>query len=192
MERFYRTVFPDFDRERFYLYLSNFGIESRRRISTFSKGTKKQLAILLGICSGAKYLCCDETFDGLDPVMRQVIKSLFAKEMEERDFTPVIASHNLRELEDICDHVGLLHQGGYEVQHPESSDRFFLSGKGKGTVKSAGYCERGEKRNPADSYSQRDERGDGRKIPAVGSSVLRGAAIVIGGNLYQRDGGERL
>ncbi len=112
MERFYRTVFPEFDRERFYLYLSNFGIESRRRISTFSKGTKKQLAILLGICSGAKYLCCDETFDGLDPVMRQVIKSLFAKEMEERDFTPVIASHNLRELEDICDHVGLLHQGG--------------------------------------------------------------------------------
>lgn len=59
-----------------------------------------------------EYLLCDETFDGLDPVMRQSVKSIFAKEMQERQFTPVIASHNLRELEDICDHVGLLHQGG--------------------------------------------------------------------------------
>ena len=73
---------------------------------------KKQLALLLGICAHTKYILCDETFDGLDPVMRQGIKSIFAKEMEERGLTPVIASHNLRELEDICDHVGLLHKGG--------------------------------------------------------------------------------
>ena len=73
---------------------------------------KKQLSVILGICSGTKYLYCDETFDGLDPVMRQGVKSIFAGEMEERDFTPVIASHNLRELEDICDHIGLLHRGG--------------------------------------------------------------------------------
>ena len=55
---------------------------------------------------------CDETFDGLDPVMRQTVKSIFAGDMEERNLTPIIASHNLRELEDICDHVGLLHKGG--------------------------------------------------------------------------------
>ena len=55
---------------------------------------------------------CDETFDGLDPVMRQAVKSLFASDMEKRRLTPVIASHNLRELEDMCDHVGLLHRGG--------------------------------------------------------------------------------
>ena len=73
---------------------------------------KKQLALLCGVCSNAKYLLCDETFDGLDPVMRQGIKSIFASEMEKRGMTPVIASHNLRELEDICDHVGLLHKGG--------------------------------------------------------------------------------
>ena len=68
--------------------------------------------MLAGICANTKYLFCDETFDGLDPVMRQVVKSMFAKDMEERGLTPVIASHNLRELEDVCDHVGLLHRGG--------------------------------------------------------------------------------
>ena len=73
---------------------------------------KKQLSVILGLCAGTKYLFCDETFDGLDPVMRQTVKSLFAEDMTGRGLTPVIASHNLRELEDICDHVGLLHQGG--------------------------------------------------------------------------------
>ena len=68
-------------------------------------------SILLGMCSGTKYLLCDETFDGLDPVVRQAVKSLIASEMMNRDFTPVISSHNLRELEDICDAIGLLHQG---------------------------------------------------------------------------------
>ena len=73
---------------------------------------KKQLSVILGICSGCKYLLCDETFDGLDPVIRQAVKSLFIKEIEDRGLTPIIASHNLRELEDICEHVGLLHKGG--------------------------------------------------------------------------------
>ena len=73
---------------------------------------KKQLSVMLGVSAGTKYLLCDETFDGLDPVIRQAIKSLFIKEMAERGMVPVIASHNLRELEDVCDHVGLLHEGG--------------------------------------------------------------------------------
>ena len=72
---------------------------------------KKQVSILLGLCSGTKYLLCDETFDGLDPVVRQAVKSLFAAEILNRDFTPIISSHNLRELEDFCDSIGLLHQG---------------------------------------------------------------------------------
>lgn len=90
----------------------NFGLDKKRKVNTYSKGMRKQLALICGVCSGAKYLLCDETFDGLDPVMRQGIKSIFASEMEKRGLTPVIASHNLRELEDICDHVGLLHKGG--------------------------------------------------------------------------------
>ena len=105
-------IYPEFATEDFYNYLVNFGLDKKRKINTYSKGMKKQLALICGVCSGAKYLLCDETFDGLDPVMRQGIKSIFAGEMERRGLTPVIASHNLRELEDICDHVGLLHKGG--------------------------------------------------------------------------------
>ena len=104
--------YPQFDQEKFREYLKTFDLSEKRKIGTYSKGMKRQLALLLGICSNAKYLLCDESFDGLDPVMRQGIKSIFAKEMDERGLTPVIASHNLRELEDICDHVGLLHKGG--------------------------------------------------------------------------------
>lgn len=112
MEHYYSSVYEGFGKDEFYEYLKKFGLDSRRKISTFSKGMKKQLALLLGICSHTKYLLCDETFDGLDPVMRQGVKSIFAKEMAENGLTPIIASHNLRELEDICDHIGLLHRGG--------------------------------------------------------------------------------
>ncbi|TCL59831.1 ABC-2 type transport system ATP-binding protein [Kineothrix alysoides] len=112
MEKYFSTIYKEFNRNDFYTYMENFGLDKKRKINTFSKGMKKQLALLCGICSRSKYLLCDETFDGLDPVMRQGIKSIFAKEMESRGLTPVIASHNLRELEDICDHVGLLHKGG--------------------------------------------------------------------------------
>lgn len=112
MKTFYEGIYPNFDTDRFGKLLKSFELDGRRKIQTFSKGMKKQLAVLLGICAGTDYLFCDETFDGLDPVMRQTVKSLFANDIEERNLTPVIASHNLRELEDICDHVGLLHRGG--------------------------------------------------------------------------------
>lgn len=112
MMKYYEGIYPNYDEERFDSLLYRFHLEKNRKLKTFSKGMKKQVAFLLGICANTKYLFCDETFDGLDPVMRQGIKSLFAKEMAEREFTPVIASHNLRELEDICDSIGLLHRGG--------------------------------------------------------------------------------
>ncbi|MBR5798763.1 MAG: ABC transporter ATP-binding protein [Lachnospiraceae bacterium] len=112
MQKYLSSVYPSFAKEDYYAYLSNFSLDKNRKINTFSKGMKKQLALICGICSNTKYLLCDETFDGLDPVMRQGIKSIFASEMEKRGLTPIVASHNLRELEDICDHVGLLHKGG--------------------------------------------------------------------------------
>lgn len=112
MMNYYRIVYPEFDVNRFDSLLKSFGLQKNRKINTFSKGMKKQVSILCGICAGTEYLFCDETFDGLDPVMRQAVKSIFANDMEERKLTPIIASHNLRELEDICDHVGLLHKGG--------------------------------------------------------------------------------
>jgi len=112
MEDYYAIVYPGFNRERFDELTEKFGLSKKKKINSFSKGMKKQVSVLLGICTGTKYLLCDETFDGLDPVMRQAVKSIFALELMNRQFTPVIASHSLRELEDICDHVGLLHQGG--------------------------------------------------------------------------------
>lgn len=112
MMQFYKNVYPAFDVPRFHKLLASFSLDSRRKISTFSKGMKKQLSVILGLCARTDYIFCDETFDGLDPVMRQAVKSLFASDMAERNLTPIIASHNLRELEDICDHVGLLHKGG--------------------------------------------------------------------------------
>lgn len=112
MMQFYDNVYPMFDHERFKKLMKGFELDLRRKINTFSKGMKKQVSILLALSAGTEYILCDETFDGLDPVMRQAVKSLFAEDMQERNLTPVIASHNLRELEDICDHVGLLHKGG--------------------------------------------------------------------------------
>ena len=112
MRDFYASVYEKYDKAKFDDLIKKFGLDPARKISTFSKGMKKQLSVILGICSNAKYLLCDETFDGLDPVMRQAVKSLFAAEIEDNGMTPIVASHNLRELEDICDHVGLLHKGG--------------------------------------------------------------------------------
>lgn len=112
MKDYYKLLYPGFDETRFHELLQKFDLDPRRKLSTFSKGMKKQVSVLLGICTNTEYLLCDETFDGLDPVMRQAVKSLFASEILNRNFTPVIASHSLREIEDICDHVGLLHRGG--------------------------------------------------------------------------------
>ncbi len=112
MRQYYCTLYPKFDVDRYKRLMKAFDLDERRKIRTFSKGMKKQVSVILGVCAGADYLFCDETFDGLDPVVRQAVKSLFAEDVAERGMTPVIASHNLRELEDICDHIGLLHRGG--------------------------------------------------------------------------------
>lgn len=112
MRDYYAIVYPEFDRARFDELIGKFDLDPKRKLSAFSKGMRKQVAVLLGLCANTKYLFCDETFDGLDPVMRQAVKSLFASELLSRKFTPVIASHSLREIEDICDHIGLLHKGG--------------------------------------------------------------------------------
>lgn len=112
MASYYASIYPKFDRERYAKLIGGFGLKGNKRIGTFSKGMRRQTALILAVCSGADYIFCDEAFDGLDPVARQTIKSIFINDMQERNMTPIIASHNLRELEDICDHVGLLHKGG--------------------------------------------------------------------------------
>lgn len=112
MKNYYKALYPKFDEARYRTLLDGFGLDGRRKIRTFSKGMKKQVSIICGLSAMTDYLFCDETFDGLDPVARQTVKGLLAGDVADRGLTPVIASHNLRELEDICDHVGLLHRGG--------------------------------------------------------------------------------
>lgn len=112
MKDYYKIIYPHFDEMRYRSLMNNFGLDERRKIRTFSKGMKKQVSVICAVSSGADYLFCDETFDGLDPVARQAVKSLFAGDVAEYCATPVIASHNLRELEDFCDCIGLLHRGG--------------------------------------------------------------------------------
>lgn len=112
VRNYYRMVYEDFDTGRFDRMIQDVELNPEKKIHTYSKGMKKQLSMITGICSGSKYLLCDETFDGLDPVMRQMVKNLLSYELCHREFVPVIASHNMRELEDICDHVGLLYRGG--------------------------------------------------------------------------------
>lgn len=112
MAKLYASVYSSFSWEEYNKLLGIFSLSSTRKISTFSKGMQKQAAILLGLAAKPRYLLCDETFDGLDPVMRQLVKRILADAVAEHGLTPIIASHNLRELEDICDHIGLLHKGG--------------------------------------------------------------------------------
>ena len=105
-------IYDRFDSRRYENLCEMFRVERKRSLSTFSKGMKRQVDILLGLSCRPRYLLCDETFDGLDPVMRQFAKKLICEEVAESGMTPIIASHNLRELEDLCDHVGLIHRGG--------------------------------------------------------------------------------
>ena len=111
MAAFYRGMYPGFDQEKFNRLSQIFPLDVDKKIATFSKGMRRQAALLLALCCGVHCLLLDEAFDGLDPVIRLVVKKLLAEEMSIRKMIVVITSHNLRELEDLCDHVGLLHKG---------------------------------------------------------------------------------
>ena len=112
MADYYHTVYQRFSEEKLQKLVALFKLDAKRKLNTFSKGMQKQAHIILALACQPDYLLCDETFDGLDPVMRQAVKRILADAVLDYQMTPIIASHNLRELEDICDHIGLLHQGG--------------------------------------------------------------------------------
>ena len=112
MEKLYASLFPDFSHERYKELLDVFKLDPKKQIATFSKGMRRQGAILLALSCRTKYIFFDETFDGLDPVMRNVVKRIIASDVLERNATAIITSHSLRELEDTCDQLSLLHNGG--------------------------------------------------------------------------------
>ncbi len=116
MEGIYRSVYEKFDTERCHMLADSFKLSTKKNISTFSKGMKRQAATILALATRADYLFFDETFDGLDPVVRGFVKSLICQDVLERNATAIITSHSLRELEDVCDRLALLHKGGLILQ----------------------------------------------------------------------------
>lgn len=111
MMRFYRGFYPTFSMERYNALKEVFQIDERRTIRRLSKGMQKQVAFWLALSCMPDYLVLDEPVDGLDPVMRRQVWSLLLGDVAERGTTVLVSSHNLRELEDVCDHVGIMNQG---------------------------------------------------------------------------------
>jgi ABC-2 type transport system ATP-binding protein len=112
MAKMYRAIYKNFSMEKFKKLAEAFGLDPKANINTFSKGMKRQAATALALAVQPKYLFFDETFDGLDPVKRNLVKTLIYNDVAERNSTAIITSHSLRELEDTCDQLALLHQGG--------------------------------------------------------------------------------
>lgn len=116
MARLYESVYDTFSRERFTELSREFGLATNRALSTFSKGMRRQAATILALSSGADHYFFDETFDGLDPVMRNLVKQKLYAEVFDRGASVIITSHSLRELEDTCDQLALLYKGGIVLE----------------------------------------------------------------------------
>ncbi len=111
MRDFYRGVYPSFDTGRYEKLKEVFPLKDKTPIRRMSKGMQKQAAFWLSLCIRPEILVLDEPVDGLDPVMRRQVWSLLMADAAERGITVLVSSHNLRELEDVCDHVGILDHG---------------------------------------------------------------------------------
>ena len=112
MAQTYASFYPRFDRSRFSELTDAFKLNPKANLGTFSKGMRRQAATVLALACKTDFLFLDETFDGLDPIMRNLVKKVLYADVAERGATAVITSHSLRELEDTCDQLALLHKGG--------------------------------------------------------------------------------
>lgn len=117
MMRFYKGIYHNFDEKMFYRLMEYFpSINPKKSIRSLSKGMQKQVAFWLAICCRPQLLILDEPVDGLDPVMRRQIWSIVMADVAEYNTTVLVSSHNLRELEDVCDHVGIMHKGKIMIE----------------------------------------------------------------------------
>lgn len=111
MGNYYQEIYPSWNEERYQKLKEIFHLDENKKISQFSKGMQRQVAFWLAMSVMPDVLVLDEPFDGLDAVMRKKVRSLIIQDVADREMTVLISSHNLREVEDICDHVGILHKG---------------------------------------------------------------------------------
>lgn len=116
MAGLYASSFEKFDRSKFHELAAKLNLNTKKPISTFSKGMKRQAATILALATKPDYIFFDETFDGLDPVMRNYVKSIICEDVIDRGSSAIITSHSLRELEDTCDQLALLHKGGLVLE----------------------------------------------------------------------------
>lgn len=120
MAQFYADMYPNFSRGRYERLKEVFKIDEKTQIRRLSKGQKKQVAFWLSISAMPEVLILDEPLDGLDPVMRRQVLNLVIADVADRELTVLVSSHNLRELEDICDWVGIIHEGKLITEKPLS------------------------------------------------------------------------
>ncbi len=118
MANFYKNIYPQFNSERYEAIKEVFKIDEKRQIRKLSKGMKKQVAFWLSLSAMPEVLILDEPLDGLDPVMRKQVLNLVIADVTDREMTVLVSSHNLRELEDICDWVGIIHEGRMIMEKP--------------------------------------------------------------------------
>lgn len=116
MANYYKNIYPSWNNERFEKLIKIFNIDVNKKINSLSKGMQRQVAFWLALSTMPKVMILDEPLDGLDPVMRQKVKNLIIQDVADKEMTIIISSHNLRELEDICDHIGILHKGTLIVE----------------------------------------------------------------------------
>lgn len=116
MATMYRSIYPGFDYSRFKELAKDLGLTTNKSLNTFSKGMRRQAVTILALAAKPDYIFFDETFDGLDPVMRNYIKKLICQDVVDRGASAIITSHSLRELEDTCDQLALLHRGGLVLE----------------------------------------------------------------------------
>jgi ABC-2 type transport system ATP-binding protein len=116
MAQFYENIYAHWDNDRFVELAASFDLDIHKKIHKFSKGIQRQAAFVLGLSAHPEVFILDEPLDGLDPVMRKKIKGLIIEDVAEREMTVLISSHNLREVEDLCDHIGIMHKGKMMIE----------------------------------------------------------------------------
>jgi ABC-2 type transport system ATP-binding protein len=116
MGEFYQRVYQNWNPDRFSQMIQRFGLDPQKKITSFSKGMQKQATFILSLCTMPDYLILDEPIDGLDPIIRKLVWKYIVDDVGEREMTVLVSSHNLREMENICDSIGIISNGKMVIE----------------------------------------------------------------------------
>jgi len=111
LKNYYKCYYPQFSEEVFDRLTEKLSLPQNKRMSQFSKGMKRQAVVVAALSCKTKYIMLDEAFDGLDPAMRKIIKTMIVDELMDRDAAMIVSSHNVAEINELCDRAMLIHQG---------------------------------------------------------------------------------